>query len=277
MLEHKLESPDFVYFNLPARFASLIVTAPHRKIDIPENAVSVADTEELSIRMRNNGAYGAYPRTTNSDLLDRVRIALSSATYDLLSNVGSDKLNEAPRDSFVQLLELMADNSRLAYLKQEIKQTFEQEGTLTPQDYDARMEIQGAFYKGKFYSFEDFSTLRPIVEKDLEIFGTLTHVNKGDYLYRAVDELEWRQIQRDNAFLVRVETNFEDNVGPQVSDYAKNPNYAGKIIRIKSEGPFFRNAGMAVQRVTSVLPHFANHVEVLDGDNWINVRDYYVK
>ncbi len=276
MLEHKLESPEFVYFNLPSRFASLIVTFPNQQIDIPENAVSEPTTEELSIKMRNNGAYGVYSRTTNSDLLDKVRIALFSGTYDLLSKTGSDILNEVPRDAFVHLLEQMTDGTRLGYLKQDIQQTFNQEGKLSPQDYDARMEIEGAFYKGNFYTFDQFDSLKPILEDELKVFGALTHVKKGDYLYRAVNEQEWGQIRRDNVFLVRVETNFEDNLGPQVKNYAEDPDYAGKVIRIKSEGPFFRNAGMAVSRVTSVLPHFSNHVEVLEGDNWINVRDYQV-
>ena len=134
------------------------------------------------------------------------------------------------------------------------------------------MAIEGANYKWDYFSFDEFGSLRPRVEKDLEIFGSLTHVNKGDYLYRAVDQNEWQQIVRDEAYLIRVETNFEDKVGPQVQDYAKDPSYAGKIIRIKVEGPFFRNAGFQVPRVTSVLPHFANHVEVLNSDNWVSVK-----
>ena len=103
-----------------------------------------------------------------------------------------------------------------------IQQTLDQEGTLTPQDSDTKMEIEGTFYKGEFYSFQDFSTLKPKVEADIEVFGALTHVKKGDYLYRAVDEQEWGQIRRDNAFLVRVETNFEEPTS-HLRDYDQRP------------------------------------------------------
>lgn len=277
MLEHKLESPEFVYFNLPARFASLIVTTPNQHVAIPENAVSEPDREKLSIKMRNNGAYGLHSTTTNSGLLDRVRGILQSETYNVLSRLDQDELNKVSRDTFVQLLEKMSDASILDFLRDKIRETFEQEGRLSPQNYDARMEVEGAFYKEEFFTFEEFTSLRPRVEQELEAFGALTHVKKGDYLYRAVNRNEWEQIQRDNAYLIRVETNFEDKVGPQVQGYAKDSSYAGKVIRIKVEGPFFRNAGFQVLRVTSILPHFANHIEVLDGDNWITVRDYHVE
>jgi hypothetical protein len=90
----------------------------------------------------------------------------------------------------------------------------------------------------------------------------------GQYIYRAVTESEWREIQNNNGrFLVLVRTNFEngqmfEGENSQVRLFAnKNDsgaeNYSGKVIRIDiSNTPFFAISGMQVLRVESTIPHF---------------------
>jgi len=65
--------------------------------------------------------------------------------------------------------------------------------------------------------------------------------------------------------------NFEKELGPQVKGFAKDPNYTGKIIRIKAAGPYYRHAGFQVPRVETIAAHFAE-VEVLEGNRWIPLR-----
>ena len=99
----QFEFPEFVYLNLPAKYASLVVTVPNRHVEIPENAEATSRPEELSIKMRNNGAYGIHPKHSNSDLLDKARYVVSSDVYDVLKGIGVDKLNQLLRNQFIEL------------------------------------------------------------------------------------------------------------------------------------------------------------------------------
>ncbi len=268
-----ISTPELVYFNFPVKYASLLVTLPNKFVQIPQNAESEPNRNELSLILKNNGAYGKYEKLTNSNILDALRFHFGDM-YDILKEMDQERINEFSRENFISFLEQLMDESRRSFLQESFKEKINLEGRLYPLNDSAKMEISGAFYKGDFISFEGFSSLRPRVEEDLKILECATHVRKGDYLYRAVLVNEWSQILRDKSFLIRVETNFEDSVGSQVEQFACNSNYAGKIIRVKVEGPFFRNAGLFPPRVVSVCPHFANSVDVKEGDEWVNLNEY---
>ncbi len=274
MLEPILECPEFVYYNLPAKYASLAVTVPRRDIEIPENVVAEPRKDELSIRMRNNGAYGRYAEITNSDLLGAVKFMFGKDVYGILQGLTNTIWNEIPQEVFVDFLERTVETYFVSEVRPHIQNVIMQKGMVIPQNHDARMEIEGAFFRGDYFTFDEFVSLRQKVESELDFLWNLNPVPKNGYLYRAVQRSEWRQLLRDDAFLVRTDTNFESSFGPQVQLYAHNPDYAGRVIRIKVEGPFFRGAGMAVPRVTSVLPHYATHVEIFCDNDWVDSPDY---
>lgn len=46
--------PEFVYLNLPLKYASLVLTMPNKRIEIPQNAEVNPNTSELSFKMKNN-------------------------------------------------------------------------------------------------------------------------------------------------------------------------------------------------------------------------------
>jgi hypothetical protein len=101
----------------------------------------------------------------------------------------------------------------------------------------------------------------------------LSPVTEGDYLYRAPNTMEWESIVKHRNFLVALRTNFEITVAPQVSMYAQQEGYAGVVIRIKVPGPYYRNAGLQVPRIESILPHYAE-VEVLNNGEWTALDSY---
>ena len=98
-------------------------------------------------------------------------------------------------------------------------------------------------------------------------------MKNGDLLYRAVDKNELGEILESNNFLIRDNTNFGDHIGPQVEEYSQSEDYAGVVIRFKVAGPYYRDAGMAVRRVTSIVPHFVK-IEIKLGDEWVSVDEY---
>ncbi len=265
--------PGEVYLNFPIKHASLLVTLPHRFVEIPQGAESKPDLENVSIALKNSGTYAINPRLSNSDLVDALRFHLGDM-YDTLKNFDKEKVDSLPRNDFASFIEQLVHESKRPFLRQCFEEKIGLEGKIYLADSSSKLEIAGAFYKGDYFSFDGLSSLRQQVENDLNIFSFATHVKKGDYLYRAIMPQEWGQIKRDASFLVRAETNFEDSVGPQVEQFAQDPNYAGKIIRIAVEGPFFKNAGFPIPRVVSICHHFANTVDVKEGDEWVNVRKY---
>ena len=81
---------------------------------------------------------------------------------------------------------------------------------------------------------------------------------------------------KNEGYFIPVRTNFEPEIGPQVTQYALAEGYAGVVIRIKEGGPFFKPGGMAVPRIESVIPHFAE-VEVLKDGKWLPIEQFKTK
>lgn len=269
----KRELPETVYYNFPVRYALMLPTIVDKFADLKSNAESEPNKDEFCLVMKNNSAWKVFPKIENSELVEKLKFFIPPAAYLMLSQKNKDELNQMHRKDLVNFLQIMREDNVQMEFEHELSRLLSQEGKSEPNDYDAAMEIQGAFYKGRFIPFGDFSRIKAEIEKDFEKFGMLSHVKEGDFLYRAVDSSEFNEILKDNHFLVRDNTNFEDHVGPQIEEYSKTKGYSGKIIRFKVAGPYYKDAGMAVKRVTSIVPHFVE-IEIKEEEEWLSVEDY---
>ena len=94
-----------------------------------------------------------------------------------------------------------------------------------------------------------------------------TGLRKNSYLYRAVTNDEFRELQKDGCKYVShldPSANFENEEmyqsdSSQVKHYAKQAKqgYSGQIIRWKIEDPLlYRTAGLAARRITPLFTHY---------------------
>lgn len=107
----------------------------------------------------------------------------------------------------------------------------------------------------------------------------MPNVYKGDYLYRAINQSEWHQIQERGFYLIRERDNFEKEVGSQVSHYLKEKGHAGVIIKIPRKGPYFAQAGFQVPRWSCVFDHYVKADEIFVSETgkdgvWIPLPEY---
>ncbi len=161
--------------------------------------------------------------------------------------------------------------------------TFENNGTvkwtdLGPEyDFDKKPGLVQIQYRGITYTIDEFrEEANTIFKDDLEMLSEVSV--RGQYLYRAVDRLQWRGILETGYFCIIGGDNFEDNLGPQVRHYATDKDYAGMIVRIAIAGPYFRHAGFQVPRVTCMMPHFVKPEilisKVNEPEQWVSVEEY---
>lgn len=265
--------PEVVYYNFPTRYALMLPTIADKFADLKSNAEKEGTKDEFCLMMKNNGAWKVFSALKNSELVEKLKFFISPAAYLMLSQKDVHEVDRMQRNDLVNFLKMMCeDNTRVGF-EQELNRLLSQEGRTEPNNYNVAMEIQGAFYKGKFIPFEDFARVRTEIEMDFDEFKMLSHVKEGDFLYRAVDLSELKEIMKGKRCLIRDNTNFEDHIGPQVEHYSKEEDYSGEIIRFKVTGPYYRDAGIAVRRVTSIVPHFVE-VEIKAGEEWIGVEEY---
>lgn len=269
----KQEVPEIVYYNFPLRYVLMLPTILDKFADLQSNAEGVANKDEFCLVMKNNGAWKVFPKIANSELIEKLKLFVPPTVYLMLSQKNVGELDQMQREELVKFLKMMCEDNAQKELEYGLNRLMSKEGKSEPNDYNATMEVQGAFYKGKFIPFERFSKVKAEIEKDFEEFKMLSSVKEGDFLYRAVDPSELAEILKDNYFLVKDNTNFEDHIGSQVEQYSKTEEYSGKIIRLRVTGPYYRDAGMAVRRVTSVVPHFVE-VEIKEGEGWLSAEEY---
>ncbi len=271
------EYPEFVYYNLPIELAPLVITFPNKQIDIPENPSTEHQQDEISIKMRNNKVWRQIPKLNNKKIYDSISPFLPTDIKNIFDQINEDTYNEIERYSFIKfIIELSSiyDKKNSHLVEHMINNALAEEGELSVDNYHGQMEIDGVYYKSKYYPFDKIQEeLRPQIEELMKPCEVLSHVKLGDYLYRAIDKAEWEQILRDKSYCVRTKTNFEDSIGSQVVQYSKTDGYAGKVIRIKVEGQWFKDAGFQVPRVESISAFYAN-VEVLEGNQWFSIDKY---
>jgi len=271
--KEKHEIPEIVYYNFPTRYALILPTINDKFADLKTNVEKEGKKDEFCLVMKNNGAWKINPKIENHEIIEKLKFIIPSGAYLMFSQKNLEDLNSMKRDEIVTFLKNLLEDGRQEEFEHEINRLISNEGVAEPNNYNVAMEIQGAFYKGKYIPFEDFSKVKEEIEKDFNEFQMLSHAKEGDYLYRAADNSEFTEILQTNLFLVRDNTNFEDHIGPQVENYSKMTGYSGQIIRFKVTGPYYRDAGMAAKRVTSIIPHFVE-IEIKSGEEWISVNEY---
>lgn len=289
-VEKERQIPEEVYINYPLRYLPLVLTFKHKHgifSDYPVENKSVqllASTEEqapgqnvFSIVMKNNGRYGEYPKLNNKAFLEEMKYFIPEVFYEHFMRFDEHFFTQATRETWIEFLEriVQKDTQRLAELRFHISHVQEKEGKLYVRDKNASMEIEGIIYKGKYVKFEDIKLLEEEIYEDIKIFEFISAVQPGDYLFRAVGQAEWQNILQYGYYIMNDNTNFEDEIGPQVIAYSQSPDYAGKIIRVKvQKGQYFRKAGMNPPRLVNLSPLFAD-VEILaKDDEWLSVEEY---
>lgn len=262
--ESGYEYPEFIYYNFPAKFATIAITFPHPKVNIFEVPQDEPDVAGLSIKVKNNEVFRKKKKA------DAYKLAVSFLPHSVretINDFGNDRLEKIPVEIFLEFIEKMWE-SEIKDVKDIIKRRIEENLKLDIKNPQGQIEIEGVYYEGKYYPFEKIQEeLRPIIEEKMKPFEQVSPVKSGQYLYRAVDEREWREITKDKIYFVSIRTNFEETIGPQVQEYSHSEGYSGKIIRIKVQGPWFKKGGISVPRIESLSPFYAE-VEVLENNEW---------
>lgn len=267
-------APEFVYIHLLVNYGPLILTAPNPHISLPENVhLQPAPTTELSVKIENNGKY-THKKAAPYDLYQKIKWLLNKTSQDIISSF-EDEFWKTIGDDFEKLEKFLSYYSEetISQVNAETKRYFENVKRLNVHNPQARTEITSVTFEGKEYPFTALDELKEIIQSRMAMFEYLSPLENGDSLYRAITTGEWAQIQHDGAYLVRTRTNFETTIGDQVEMFSNDPGYAGKVIRITVEGPWFKAGGFAVPRIESITAFYAK-IEIKDGDNWIPFETY---
>jgi hypothetical protein len=282
-IESNIEFPQAVYVNLPERYATLFFTAPTSNVQLHANPVAERTTKkgEISIVLKNNQTYTVVKKG-HRDIVEAAKYYLPDLMYNYFL---SQDLSHYSQEGLVELLvtcstagvtdpqETIEIKANLEYL---ISSMLSDNGKLKPQKAKDETEIQGMYYRGTYFDFNDRDKVKERYENDSEYMREISPVQAGKYLYRTPDKQEFHKILKVGYFQIPIETNFEVNIGPQVQSYSEEPGYAGVVIRVKCPGPYFSRKGFQVPRITSMTAMFAE-VEILDGENWLSLEEYTKK
>jgi len=276
-------APKNVFFNMPSKYLPLVMTLPNPFANIPENpdARRSEDGKQFSIQCKNNGIYVAKPLNHERVLHSFADLVDSDVANFILHAMDNPEIEaKTPLKRLISMFEDLGnrENPERRQKINNIATKLRREIDNPPLEFKgnpaAQLEIEGVWIAGVFHPYQEAKTAAAIAFEALaKQLYQVSAVDSGDYLYRAPDQGEWLDIVKHGYFTVREETNFEREIGPQVSLYAVEAGYAGVVIRILVPGPYYRHAGFQVPRITSVLPHYAM-VEVLDGDTWLSLQEY---
>jgi hypothetical protein len=261
---------EFIYMVMPERFYPIATTYPQgSKVAIPWEFVAKPDKakdDDMVLVFKNNGVVKVHRKLT-SDGIRKIAEAIGWKTdeFSLFSLSMDLRQNETLRDAAEIMLGKSIDADE--YSESKLDYNF---------DIEPPEPIQ-VIYKGKAYSLEEFKAdVAELFKEEISLLSAVAF--KGKYLYRAIYTSEWREIQEERVMPIRVETNFEEAIGPQVRGYVNQDGYAGIIIRIPVLGPYFVIKGIGVQRVASFTPHFVKPKILISGvdepERWVSVEDY---
>ena len=271
------EYPEFVYINLPLEFAAIAATIPHKYAKIPQD-ISEEPAGELSIQIKNNEKYKKLV-LSNEEVLERVSSLIGDANYHVARQIletAQRMQKDVARNDFIQFILLTCDHADPAgIMKGMVEDKLKELLNIQIENPETATEITGVLYEDAFIPLEEIDEFKSQLETSLA--ALYDHgPKKGDYLYRAVNEKEWAEIQKNQAFFIRSRTNFErqeefNRSDSQVKMYAQEAGYAGQIIRIKVEGPYYcYSGGPGVLRIEPTIPHFAQ-IEVWQDDQWVKL------
>lgn len=126
------------------------------------------------------------------------------------------------------------------------------------------------------YSLEEFQKAVPDLFRD-DLMALSAFAFDGAYVYRAIRKEEWMRIKEEGVFLIRMNDNFEVQVGPQVRHYAQHLDYAGIIIRVPVVGPYFARTGLQVPRISARFDHFVQPEIMVENDGkirWLSLKEF---
>jgi len=253
------EKGRFVFVNYPQKFAPMAFTAPSRYLKLEESFSYEPDKKEFSLVFDTGSVRPLANRELVLALVDKEVFSSEVAEVFL-------EREDIPQEELKQMIKTLYPDSVFAI-----------ESIVENREKELRSnisKIQGCYYKGKYYFWDDFSKLRKIFneESPLALLGKASYVETGNYLYRAVDNREMENILAKGYYFIPDRTNFEKQVGLEVKKHQQK--YRSGIIRIKAPGPYFKIGGMAVPRIESTTAMYAQEVEILHNNEWLSVEDY---
>ncbi len=280
-VEKNPDLPEQVFINLELRFLPLVLNFPNKKADffLVDSAVTPQPDppeEGFSIVLKNNGRFKLNPALSNKGLLVELKDVMPKGYYNILMELPEKAIDKPSRQTWIEFLKkFVEDNKDYLYLVEEaIRAIIKKEGTLSVSDENLYPEIAGIFYKGKYIKFEDIENYQSEILADTKLFASISAVKPGDFVYRAVNPNEWKQICADGYLNMPIETNFEGEIGDQVKLYSEDETYAGKIIRFQIKaGQYLERKGTNPQRLATISPLIAK-VQVLEGGKWLEIEEY---
>lgn len=277
--ERNIEYPTYIYMDISGLLSPLAITLTDRFTQIPQNPTKSLQGD-LALKLKNNGRYHCRKKLEIPDILQKIQFQLNRTDFLLLQELSKCAQEKGfSRNEYIETIgyiikHLHPDNNTWENLKLRMEQILEEEETLAFSSAENRPEIIGAVYHGIFVPFEELHTLKEDIDSKFSLFENVGP-KIGEYLYRAVDEREWGNIQINQGYLISLRTQFEDQKrferqDSQVKHFANQEEYSGKIIRFKVLGPYFMYKGLQNPRVESQCAHFTK-VEVFENGSWVEI------
>jgi len=209
--------PERTYFNIQPRFASLVFTVPHLKVDLPENS-SLKPQGELSVSVLNNGRLQIDP--VEPDIL-RGKDWTAKAEIESVNwhdEVISSQRLLAERKTLLgkYFVEMLGSEDAVNQLRRSNESVGLREGS-----YLYRAVTEDELRKMKREGYQQYSFLDPSANFESEEMFNGEHSQVRHYFGKT------------------------------------EAGYSGSIIRWKLEDPvLYRTSGMAVRRVVPMFSHY---------------------
>ncbi len=282
--------PDIIYVNCPIIYTKLFtdIDSPNQELELEpslyqQNYDKSWRDAPLNVVVKNNWTYSVrwkylgflhelWPYLENQNEHE-LYWYIKFLVIEWLTSWKTHK--EVAKDIIKELKLLNFDNEIL----KRINKLVEDGDSLELEKFDWNTKILWYHFRWwEFIPFKEKEKLISLLEWD-EVYSLLWNFLsiKEDYVYRAVNNQEWEEIKSKWWWTIP-QTNFEKNIGPQVSMYSKKEWYAWVIIRIKADKSCYKYWWMAVPRIECYKPHFTKDIEVQwENWEWIGVDEYIKK
>lgn len=261
----RFQVPNEIYKTVPPYFFPIVTTLPSPSTDIPESFIDKIDDipdENITLVYDNNG-YISYQVEDSFGI---------EGTRRLMIDLG--QAEETITEQTLKPVWSLLTHSKEFRTAIETKTSIDLDNYRVKQirfDNSKQPTLKQIILNGRSYGFDEF------VDSSAELFPGF-EPERQSYLYRAITDKEWSEIKNKRHMVIRSRDNFEDNVGPQVSDYVSSNGYAGVIVKIPVKGKFFGGKGMQVPRIECLIPHFVHEQEIKvsadKGKTFIQLSDF---
>lgn len=259
---------ESIYKIIPRKYYALLMTLPGVNSYIPwgefvDIMPDVTD-EDIVLIYKNNG-FLQKRRKLNIYFCMEIFKKLNFSFSQITDFWKTEKENPLKLEKMLRSRGI--DVSKL-YVKEQVEVDFSKKAVLSQ-----------VVYKGKEYTLEEFKTIGSEVLAVEGESAVESIAFKGKYLYRAITDEQWREIQDNEGYLLLrkdMSPNDEETIGPQIRYYMKEKGYSGVVVRVTVQGPYFVKGGSVLK---CIAPHFVKPEilvsEIDEPEEWI-MADTYV-